>query len=73
MLAATGLGGDAVEIVIGSMSPETWRKRRAGIHTLNEFFEDLKIDLDKLRQMRADVTLVNALTWLNCKGGNKCL
>ncbi|KAA6380032.1 MAG: hypothetical protein EZS28_024443 [Streblomastix strix] len=55
------------------MNPETWRKRRADIHILNDFFEDQKIDLDKLRQMRADVTLVNALTWLNGKGGNRCL
>ncbi|KAA6382519.1 MAG: hypothetical protein EZS28_021954 [Streblomastix strix] len=55
------------------MSPETWRKRRADINILNEFFEDQKIDLDKLRLMRADMTLVNALQWLNRKGGNKCL
>ncbi|KAA6380691.1 MAG: hypothetical protein EZS28_023780 [Streblomastix strix] len=55
------------------MSLETWRKNREGIHILFEFFEDQKILLDKLRQMRAGVTLVNALSWLNSKGGNKCL
>jgi hypothetical protein len=37
MLESTGLGKDAIETVIGSMSAETWRKRRAGIHILNEF------------------------------------
>ncbi|KAA6401853.1 MAG: hypothetical protein EZS28_002614 [Streblomastix strix] len=62
MLGATVLGGDTIEIVIGLMSLETWRKKRADIHILNEFFEDQKIYLDILRQMRADVTLVNALT-----------
>ncbi|KAA6357614.1 MAG: hypothetical protein EZS28_046859 [Streblomastix strix] len=53
------------------MSLETWRKRRAALHILNELCEDQNMCLDKLRQMRADKTLVNALTWPNNKGRNK--
>ncbi|KAA6395487.1 MAG: hypothetical protein EZS28_008986 [Streblomastix strix] len=73
MLESTGLQNQSIDVVIGSMSTETWRKRRAGIHILNDFLEEQKISLEQLRQMRADVTLVNALTWRNNKGGNKCL
>ncbi|KAA6393180.1 MAG: hypothetical protein EZS28_011293 [Streblomastix strix] len=68
MLGVTGLGRDAVEIVMGSMSHEIWRKRSIDIHILNELFEDQKIDLNKLLFMRADLTFINVLILLI----NKC-
>ncbi|KAA6367582.1 MAG: hypothetical protein EZS28_036891, partial [Streblomastix strix] len=73
MLESTGLLKDAIETVIGSMSAETWRKRRAGIHILNELMLDENLSLEQMKGMRADVILVNALTWRNIKGGTKCL
>ncbi|KAA6377655.1 MAG: hypothetical protein EZS28_026818 [Streblomastix strix] len=73
ILIATGLAVDAIEIVIGSMILEIWRKRRVDIHILNEFFENQKMDLDKLRQMRADVTQINVLIQINNQCRNYCL
>ncbi|KAA6373434.1 MAG: hypothetical protein EZS28_031040 [Streblomastix strix] len=73
MLESIGLGKDAIESMIGSMCTETWRKRRAGIHILNEFILDKNISLEQMKRMRANVILVNALTWRNTKGGTKCL
>jgi hypothetical protein len=55
------------------MSFETWRKRRAGVHVLDDYFKEESLDLDKIKDLRADVVLVNALSWRAKKGGKGCL
>jgi hypothetical protein len=45
------------------MNKETWRKRRAGLTPLADFTEIIQIPLQSLFSDKADIELVNALTW----------
>ncbi|KAA6357265.1 MAG: hypothetical protein EZS28_047208, partial [Streblomastix strix] len=50
---------------------ETWRKRRVGLTPLADLTEINHIPLQSLLSDKADIELVNALTWRKSQGGDK--
>ncbi|KAA6391180.1 MAG: hypothetical protein EZS28_013296, partial [Streblomastix strix] len=69
MAGFIGLDDDTVVNLIGSLSGETWRKRRAGLRLFSEYVEERVLKLEELLGKKSDIVLANALTWRAVNGG----
>ncbi|KAA6393717.1 MAG: hypothetical protein EZS28_010753 [Streblomastix strix] len=65
----TRLTEQSVEVVIKAMSTESWRKRKVGVHLIEENIDEKNLSLDEMKDVRPDVIMVNKLTWRNEKRG----
>ncbi|KAA6396656.1 MAG: hypothetical protein EZS28_007820, partial [Streblomastix strix] len=61
------------EVTIGQLISEsnwkTWRKRRAGLSLMHQYMKLNNISPETILNDRPDVHVVNALAWINDKGG----
>ncbi|KAA6404257.1 MAG: hypothetical protein EZS28_000215 [Streblomastix strix] len=67
----TRLDSTAIDQLIASINPETWRKRRAGLTPLANYLKQNNIITSTLLDNKPDVELVNALAWHKDRGGPK--
>ncbi|KAA6355110.1 MAG: hypothetical protein EZS28_049363, partial [Streblomastix strix] len=68
-----GLEEHTVMNIINSLSPETWRKRRAGMHLFSNYVKEKQVPMEQIVSKKADVLLSNALTWRELQGGDHML
>ncbi|KAA6390724.1 MAG: hypothetical protein EZS28_013747, partial [Streblomastix strix] len=68
-----GLEEHTVMNIINSLSPETWRKRRSGMHLFSNYIKEKQVPMEQIVSKNADVLLSNALTWRELQGGNHML
>jgi hypothetical protein len=73
MAGYVGLEGESVNNLIKSLSQETWRKRRAGLHLFNDYMLEKNINVETVLRGRAEVILSNCLSWREMRGGKGVL